>query len=285
MQPGLRWYVTEKIHGSNFSVIAYRASVGDVRVTFCRRSAPLPSPESPEYGYFNIRALIPQLEKSAIALLNATNGSSVQVYGELYGDAVQKQIKYDKHNQFKVFDVRINDTYMPYAKMGVVEACGFELVPVIGIDSLENIIAKYGPPGKPVQSFTSQFSVCGDIAEGCVAKCIHEGKLFAVKIKSAEFDERHRGGIPKIVVVADPSSSIDPALFWNYLINEPRLAGLLSKHGPVTEKSNLNMLSRELITDAAQSFAGDNDMDEKIVKAAMFKYRTDALEFIKQYNA
>jgi hypothetical protein len=90
------WTLTEKIHGANFQV-----SVEDGKVSFGSRRLLLDYVQKLK-NFYNYSELIAPLTKYALALAKLLDATALNIYGELYGGNIQKEITYQAKTQFSV---------------------------------------------------------------------------------------------------------------------------------------------------------------------------------------
>jgi hypothetical protein len=113
------------------------------------------------------------------------NEASVCLYGEGYGNKIQKGGKYRSDQSFVLFDVKIGDWWLERPKAEeIADSFELEIVPVIGSGTLDDMvhIAQKG--------FNSQWG--NFIAEGIVARPhtelrMRSGDRIITKIKWADF--------------------------------------------------------------------------------------------------
>lgn len=276
---GQKYYITEKIHGSNFSVIFH----GVDNVTFARRNGVLSSTNNDYYDYSLLKKNLEECVKKFATLMKAKH---VQIYGELYGGKIQPQIKYCDKHQFRVFDVCVDGKFIPYEQFDIVKQAGFDIIPIIMVGSIKDIQQKYISHDQTVPPFKSNFSEYNEVSEGVVAKCVVDGKLFAFKIKTDIFNEMHRGIVKKFSMNKQPvdinkkNKYVDLNIdgIEDCLMNETRLMGVISKN---KQSLNRNEIVRKLIEDAAIDFAEYKNYDIAIVRKIMYGMFSDVKKYVE----
>jgi Rnl2 family RNA ligase len=119
----IEWFATEKVHGSNFSVMCNNTT-GQSVISYCRRGDVLKENE-PFFSWKNaMNKLKDNFDGLFKCLTEEKKSSIVQVYGELHGGIypdmksvgkmVQKGIYYSPDNEYIVFDILVDGQYMPF---------------------------------------------------------------------------------------------------------------------------------------------------------------------------
>lgn len=102
------WCVTEKIHGANFQVY-YDGE--DFLIGSRNRWL------NPNENFYNLYNLINEIKPNIMELMmEFSKKPPIRLYGEVYGDGVQKGVKYSKEKRIRFFDIKVQDDYMPYAQ-------------------------------------------------------------------------------------------------------------------------------------------------------------------------
>jgi Rnl2 family RNA ligase len=268
------WALTEKIHGANFQVI-----VGGVTVNFAGRRFALD--EFTRKSYFKTQELEPLLSLHALNLSLKLKACKLNVYGELYGGNIQKEIIYQNKHRFIVFDVLINGTtWLSYDKFDLVTEAGFDIVPIkIGI--LKDLL-------KTDVEFKSSFS--SDHAEGYVIKKVigNGSNRLAFKNKSPAFIEKHMKkkvtkkvfDMDKYIPIKDQETLRET--LRGYVLNENRVTSWYSK-------GNLDnafpKVAQGVIKDAINDYMKDfPESNKKTVTKLAFTMFIDLVVMIKNRN-
>lgn len=202
------------------------------------------------------------------------------IYGELYGGCIRREIKYHTDRKFIVFDVHIDGTrFLPYDQFDIVAKAGFDTVAVFETGTLADLI------NRPTE-FKSTYSHTGEGAEGYVLKYIdNDCQLYAVKHKAPSFVESHTGKVTtqrEIKIDNAPKPLRDIGDMKPYLLNTNRLSALYSKIGPPTEKTNTDVITRDLIKDAVKDYATEQGVDIANVMNTAFTYFQEVLYFVNE---
>lgn len=123
------WYVTEKVHGANFSVIYDKG-----HVSFASRNRVLPNPET----FFKVGE---KLELKITHLADITQCDQIQIVGELFGDGVQKDIVYVRPIDFVAFDILLDNEYISRnAFLNFIDDIDLEYIPEMFRGSKEDAL-------------------------------------------------------------------------------------------------------------------------------------------------
>lgn len=100
------WCVTEKIHGANFQVYydGENFLVGS-------RNHFIDSNDN----FYGLNDIIKNYKNSIMQIWHdMVVDKPITLYGEVYGDGIQKGIKYSKIHKIKFFDMKVGEDYLPY---------------------------------------------------------------------------------------------------------------------------------------------------------------------------
>lgn len=267
------WYRSEKLHGANFQVMC-----DEKEVTFASRRLTL-DPESPK-DFFYFSDLKNHLAAKARLLFMALGERKINIYGELYGGKIQKEIIYQDEHKYCVFDVLIDgEIWLDYAKFpDLIGGAGLDFVPMVR-GTLQDLIKT------PVE-FKSAFSTEEKTpnAEGYVIKKIaNSGKChLSVKNKAPSFVEAHTGKIIQErefkIVKKDPLKSYPDLPSY---INSNRVSSWYSK-GDL--KEHPSKVTQGVILDAVKDYMADHeDADEKSVRSGAFSMFQKCQELVKAH--
>ena len=242
-----KWVATEKVHGANFSFIV------DGKVTPAKRTSVLDKNEHGAYDFYGCTPVVERYENSVKELAEFI-GEPVQIFGELFGQGVQKEINYGEKD-FIVFDIQKQDgTFIPWH--AVKELCAMfdiPVVPEIAVGTLPELL-DLSP------DFESIVAGNGDKAEGLVLKPAEEdvrlgsGSRPIIKNKSKAFSEKKEKVAKKPYVM--PEHLVAIYQDFSQYITENRLKNVLSKIGTVTQK-DFGKLTGEFVKDAKDEFERD----------------------------
>lgn len=286
--PNIMWSVTEKFHGSNFSVIVKRNENGEVVLVPAKRSGVI----GPTDNFFSYQRALTPLKDELVSLFEYCEETSIyrtqehfslQLYGELvggkYGDMVsppqasrvQKEVQYHPDNKIVFFDIRenIDDESI------LLDVTTFEKLMVSRVPSAH--IAKSLYTGKFEDAYEYSKRTYGtsttasdlfdlpkledNIREGNVLKPLLPhylkcGSRVIIKHKNEVFKERHdkksRGPrTPKEEVKLGPEL-VNLLNTLETFITKPRLNNVISKIGEITSKDFgkiLNDMTEDVLVD------------------------------------
>ena len=277
--PG-EWLVTHKIHGTNMSAIIDAATGG---VEYARRNGRLGTDRS-FYGYGTV--LPPLFDTAGPAILAALRSPcerQVVVYGELYGDGIQREIKYcapgTPSKRFSAFDVCVDGVFLDYADAcRVLDAAGIPRVPVVVTGSFEAMLAwaKEHCADVPLPGWLSTAPVDGDVVtdagEGWVLRPSVEtvnrfGDRTMLKVKNPRFGESQDDvhGRPEGHVVDSSAVEEDaPTTTARAYITPARVANVLAKEHPDTlVMHNIPMFITRVVDDAKRDLRDGETMNPK----------------------
>lgn len=123
------WYVTEKIHGANFS---FHYNVQNNSLKYGKRNGFIEDDDD----FFQYKTILPEIIPKIMAVIdyiknNYSELNDIIIFGELFGGSyphpfikanrelksVQKGIYYSPNLHFYAFDIMINDKYIDYDKV------------------------------------------------------------------------------------------------------------------------------------------------------------------------
>mgnify|MGYP001573817517 CR=1 FL=1 len=180
----MEWVAHEKIHGANFSIW-----IGKDEIRFASRQQWVdgtfyncgPVMEALMPGFQSIQDSLKRTYSEPVAFI---------IYGELFGDKIQKGVVYPQGRHFRAFDIKIDGTYVNDSIFNYIceENC-IPTVPRIKIGSLRELLEL------PLEFPTYLNPVEGNFAEGLVIKPIittyfNNGSRVILKRKCARFSEK-----------------------------------------------------------------------------------------------
>jgi len=267
----VKYILTEKIHGANFSIL-----ITSDEIEYGKRTNKLEETES----FFNYQNVVANYEKEFKLLQSEIVGgngvSSIRVFGEIFGSNIQKGVYYGKEKQIRLFDCYINDeliTQENFLTMLYELEIQHMFVPTIAIvDSLEEALAY------DIKFNSKLIDLEDNICEGVVIKPYDkifqnsEGSPFYLKNKNAEFSEKSKEKNTRTDF--QPSEQFEYVLdIFKSHINMNRLDSIFSKYGVITEPSQMGDYIRHMTEDAKGDFIKDyrdeflklNDKEKKRV--------------------
>lgn len=245
------WCAREKLHGCNFSFM-----YDGIRIQYAKRTDIVHEGEQFYACESVVAAHLPRIKK-LWELLQLNIGDELQLYGELAGNGVQKDVDYGEKD-FYAFDLRVNGKYQPDNVMSsVCRAADIKVCPLLGVGTfgvLKNIPITFesvlnlansrmmvGTGVSQYANFETIYHVneAGDdatnIAEGYVLKPVFPVYLerydrVAIKCKTTKFTEKknkeaNRFHAPVTLSAADQEQFDTFACY----ITENRVKNVLSK--------------------------------------------------------
>jgi len=271
----IRFQVTEKIHGANFSILAE-----DGKIKLAKRTDFLGEDEK-FYGYQEVMANTKYIPVYDALLEISRRWGKAQLYGEFFGGKVQKGVWYGAEKRFLWYALKVNDEFIPNADADEVLADIMDFkVPVI--DMIEWDIAKEDIAefiDRIPYKFTSKLTPEGyeedNICEGTVTVPydivpMFGDNYFAIKKKNQEFEDKKSD--KKVVKVAKeiPENVQEIIAEFVSYINNVRTNDLMSKMGEMEKVSQLSVYAKAYFRDVMDDFLIDNK-DEWIMLDKLFQ--------------
>lgn len=304
------WCVTEKIHGANFSFTLIQNGY-EVEIKPARRNGFMTLEETKNF-YKSTRVVSETMNemKRLFEALKKENKNVTEtiVYGELFGGGdygnlkgqetcIQKGVYYGPNHNFCVFDIYVNEEFLPYDKVcelcqqlnilyakilfqGELKAClewssthnaDVTTIPeILGLGNLSNNIRE----GHVIKPIKSAFMPAGD--------------RIILKDKNSKFSEVAAASSDtrrKETKVAEESPLLNKYIERSLLyVTKQRYDNLVSKHGPITEKKQIHKYSGLLVQDALEDFEKDLSEEEKNEYLSLAKLQKKKL-FLKLQQA
>lgn len=247
-----QWVAREKIHGANFSFLI---SDGQT-VTPAKRSGEILPTES----FYGCEGVVAKYSDAARALWRTLMNTgayldlNIQIYGELAGQGVQKDVDYGEKD-FYVFDIRVNDRFLPDTLCSVIAVTsGFKMAPLLAygtfdeirtlpitFDSVVNLANSGAIPAKngvepEFKSYMTMKDGGGEnIAEGFVMKPVlpafmPNGERVAIKCKTTKFTEKKNKQANRFNAPSELSETDKAKLNeFTCFLTENRVKNVLSK--------------------------------------------------------
>ena len=247
--------ITEKIHGSNMQWYfrPNEAMMVGSRNNFLSTTG--------SFQGVQIADLI-EAQRDLLASVQALAdraGTTVRLFGELFGRGIQKGVEYGPEKRVLYFGMMLNDVLMPFAELVRTIPAAY-LVPIVGIVAgLETAL------GFDTRFGSLIMGIPDNICEGVVIQPYTRvyldayGKPFILKKKNPEFEEKKQAQ-------KQPRASEDSeverlkAEFLSY-ITENRMESVFSKYGRITSPSQIGDYIRLLLDDAREEFLKDFGSD------------------------
>ena len=138
------WILQEKLHGSN-SCFIHQYFDGEKEIKLGRRNGLVPEKELK--SFFNIGKAYEPYMMSLADLAETvcyergldSRNHRVIIYSELYGNNIQKGMKYSDNETIAVFDIRIDDTFLSYQDVeSICSRNGIPMAPLVMKGTLED---------------------------------------------------------------------------------------------------------------------------------------------------
>lgn len=255
-----KWVVTEKIHGTNFSIMC-----DGENVSYGKRSGPI----KPNEKFYNYMVL--EKYKENVKSLHENLGGNVQIFGEFAGEGIQANttIMYGEKD-FYVFDIKHNGEYLDFNEVVNLCAChGLKLVPVYKyLNSFDEVVNFIKTEQETDFAFSSLIKqnlpykleppTENNLAEGWVVKPVKplflgNGSRVIIKCKTSKYLEVKKTKPKKIEVLSEKDEGVVNS-FAEY-INENRINNVLSKYGELP----FGKLSNYVFEDAREEFTKINN--------------------------
>jgi Rnl2 family RNA ligase len=256
------YIVLEKIHGTNIQFIIDKDGC-----KIATRKRILEEGES-FYDVWNVATKYDEFIKRIMNYVNDFDDVEyINLYGELYGQGIQKGVDYCPEKQIRFFGMRMNGILLSQVEfdhmMDVLEIPIDCCVPLVGMFSnLEDAIDAVN-----VETLTTEINMYeGNIAEGVVIQPYYKvyispvGATFILKKKAENFKEKARERkVPREPKVLPPEIAEPKAEFESY-ITKNRLDNLFSKEGPIEDMKDIGKYIKLMMEDARKDFEKENDI-------------------------
>ena len=252
------WILQEKLHGSN-SCFIHQYFDGEKEIKLGRRNGLVPEKELK--SFFNIGKAYEPYMLSLADLAETvcyergldSRNHRVIVYSELYGNNIQKGMKYSDNETIAVFDIRIDNTFLSYQDVeSMCSRHGIPMAPLVMKGTLDELVEKFSVQLEDMNSLVPRVLHEQDImdapAEGVIVRPYNleetyvpydkDFRMLRYKWKKMEFSERPK---PKQVTVGEESHLQALLEEASGYINIQRLDTFKSKVGVECLMNNQNM--------------------------------------------
>jgi Rnl2 family RNA ligase len=266
--PLSKFIITEKLDGSNLQVIITKDEVQ------CASRRQMLSISDSFFDYQRTVLVDCKTQIEALQRYIVENNEGVEqihIYGEIFGEGVQKRIHYMKGKKFLPFEVRLNEKLLSIKEaLDLFQSLeiGDWWVPILKIaDSLD-------------EALQTEVSDVLTLVEGEVQKDLNrniEGvviapydnlfafdnyeqdvfmgeSVFRLKKKCKEFNDKMKVKTKEIKVFEGSEEYVRLQTIWNGYFNENRLADLFSKEGPITEMKEIGKYIKLMGDDVKEDF-------------------------------
>lgn len=279
------WCITEKIHGANFQVY-----FDGENFLIGSRNRFLNTTDS----FYGLQDLVENIKHRIIDFYQEyayDRPFELVLFGEVYGDGIQKGIRYCKDHKIRFFDMKINGEYVPY-KSAVEVFERYEL-PYIPVKKLE-----FGRIYNVVRAADTRFNstiaegeyadLKENLCEGVVIKPYEvelksqKGDRVIIKKKNEEFFEKSH--TPKAKVkddrFVDYKADEDAVMVY---INQNRFDSVFSKDQYI--KTNFGDFIKAYTDDVVEDAAKDNVEFKNIKNIHNIIARTTKVEYFNRVAA
>ena len=189
----------------------------------------------------------------------------VTFYGEIYGEGIQKRIKYCNGKDVKLFEMKINGEWSsPQSMVDFLEIIGCEEmhVPIIGYVKGLKACLEYDTHFDTKLFEEDDTHKEAQECEGVVIKpfihtyFMNNGKKLTIKKKNEKFAEKMG------VKVKKPKEYTESQKEFMEYINENRLLSVISQHGKPVDPSDIGKYIGLLTEDALTDYMKDHDLEE-----------------------
>src|SRR5690606_13883017 len=224
---GGKWIATEKIHGANFS---FWCDGKEVKVA--SRS------QFVDGSFYNCQAVINKYSQGILGWCVRNDIKGLVIYGELFGDGVQKEVKYGQRD-FRAFDVLIEgEVQDKISALSIASGSGVYFSPIIKVGTFKECMEL---PNTFQSRLTPDDCANEDnFAEGLVIEPVNpayfnNGNRIYFKNKTPTFSEKKRVTREKKVfeLTEDESELLNDLLQHN---TPQRVSNVISKIGNISSK-------------------------------------------------
>lgn len=247
--------ITEKLHGTN---VQFHFEPGkEMRVASRNRYL------EPGSKFYDIWGILSEYRRMWDELQGVTvrHNVSVRLFGELYGQGVQKDVDYKPGKKISFFGIMMDNMLIsPSWLRAAAEFAQVEnlLVPRVklikGLEAALDVDTNFLSMINPIE---------GNICEGVVIQPyskvyrLADGSTFLLKKKNEAFKEKQK--VRKPLVPVDSEVMRLHTIFKNY-ITENRLNNVFSNWGCIERPEQIGEYIRLVIMDATVEFAKDYDI-------------------------
>ncbi len=268
----LQYQITEKIDGANFQFIT---DGNNVRVASRNNVV--------DGGFYNCESVIQQYSKNVKELKKKyfLNSQQVSIYGELYGNTIQKRIDYGVDIQFIGFDISVDG--MLISPLETERVLNLMQIPVVSTLEVTDKLDKALEYNNKFKSKIYPDANDTNITEGIVIKPVEplylpNGSRVIIKSKNEKFSEKKKKNNNK---QQNPFN----ALAEQY-ITENRVNSVLSKFG-YAKPEDFGTIIKLLSEDAIEDMISDGDIpgnynntsEYKLIRKAV---SSKAAEFLRK---
>lgn len=256
-------HYTEKLDGSNFQI---RVDHGDVTL-FSRNTDVTNDTKSGFYNYYHQH--LDYFEGLVTDVKSALSIDTFSIFGELYGEGINRRIDYGKGRFFKVFDVLdfVDDIVSVYTPELYATEFSKHLVPILGsveVRNLEDLKTLPAPQGSNIEGYVYRY-----LNDFTSFSYKNSQGLPSVKARVAQFLETSHIKVQK---PEDESVKLAKSIISTY-ITKNRMLNLLSKNSyDLSNKSIRGQILKDFSVDVMDDVNKDGALGEfehtDIIKAS-----------------
>jgi Rnl2 family RNA ligase len=214
-------------------------------------------------------------------------GNTYRLFGELYGNGVQKRIMYGPEKYIKIFDVVINDIMLsPFDFDHFVDNANNDFVGDRII--FDNFFVEHTYHANLVEALSVDVEKPG--IEGIVVKPYYDdvwlygNERLIIKKKSSLFADAAKEKIGGKINNFDPAQMALSENFKRY-ITENRMLDLFSKHGEMQDIKQMGEYIKLFLEDAKADFIKENDISglDAETQKAMFNIGSMAANMLRNH--
>lgn len=247
------WIATEKIHGANFS---FWCDGTEVKVASRTQFV--------DGTFYNCQAVINRYSQGILDWCKSKGVKDFVVYGELFGDGIQKEVKYGEKD-FVAFDVVIDGKILDkHTAQSVADDCGLFFAPVLKVGTFKECMEV----NNTFRSLLTPDDYEGEnTSEGLVIEPIEpawfaNGSRIYFKNKTPAFSEKKREPKEKKVFELSDEETELMNLLLEYN-TETRVSNVISKIGEITNKDFGRILGLT-VQDLLEDFTKDTEREPKV---------------------
>ena len=250
---GGEWIATSKLHGANFS---FWCDGKEVKVASRTQFV--------DGTFYNCQAVINRYSESILEYCRDNSVVDLVIYGELYGNGIQKEVAYGEKD-FAAFDVVVDGKVLNKRSAFQVAACCNVLwTPIIHVGTFEECLAlnntfqsKLTPVGFEGDNFEE-----GLVIEPMEPAWFNNGSRIYFKNKTEKFSEKKVRKEKQVFELSDVESELmSDLLLYNTV---QRVSNVLGKMGAITSKDFGKILGLT-VKDILEDFEKDTEVNPKVV--------------------
>ena len=261
------WIVTEKIHGANFS---FWYDGKDFKVASRSKFV--------EGTFYNCQSVINKYEQKIKDWYNNNPCSMIVIYGELYGQGIQKEVVYGEKD-FAAFEIVVDGVIRKKDDSArLAYEMGIPFTPILGSGSFGECMyiknkfqSRLTPEGFEGKNFAE-----GVVIEPVIPTWFKNGTRVYFKNKTQAFTEKKnvKKAAPTVGLNGVEQALINEVLAYN---TSQRVGNVISKIGQITNKDFPKILGLT-IQDILEDFQKETSTDVKKVAEENYKLWSKSLQ-------